>query len=213
MTPKGGMGPITRVVLDKLYERAAGTPQRLPWHDETPPRLLTQAVGNRGGRGRALDVGCGSGIFSAYLAKQGLQVVGIDRNPEAIAMARAAADREEVEVEFHQTDVLAFQPDEPVDLVFDRGCLHGMNRSGVRAYRGQLLRWLAPGGDFVLSQFDKRHPLDWRPVGPRRRPSRVIERLFAPELELVDKESELTEIPLPIGPKVLGTTYWFRRVG
>jgi SAM-dependent methyltransferase len=141
-----------------------------------------------------------------------MQVVAIDMNPQAIAMARRRADQEAVDVQIHQADVLTFTPDPPFDLVHDRGYLHGMNRSGLHAYREQLLRWLKPGGDFVLSQFDKRHPLDWRPVGPRRRPSRLIERLFLPELALVDKQSELARVPLPIGPTVLGTTFWFRRV-
>jgi hypothetical protein len=57
MTSKGGMGPLTRVVLDRLYARAAGDPRRLPWHDETPSPLLIKAVEGRGRHGRALDVG------------------------------------------------------------------------------------------------------------------------------------------------------------
>lgn len=73
MTSKGGMSPVTRLVLDKLYAQAAGVPQRLPWHDETPSPLLIKGVEGRGRQGRALDVGCGSGIFAAFLAKEGMQ--------------------------------------------------------------------------------------------------------------------------------------------
>src|SRR5438034_6711 len=78
-------------------------------------------------------------------------------------------------------------------------------------YRRQLLAWTKPGADFVLHHWGKRHALDWRPMGPRRRTSERIERLFAPEFELVSKESGDMPVPLPIGPCVRGASYWFRR--
>ncbi len=44
------------------------------------------------GRGRALDVGCGAGIFTALLSHHGLDVVGIDEDPEIVACAREMVD-------------------------------------------------------------------------------------------------------------------------
>ena len=86
-----------------------------------------------------------------------------------------------------------------------------MGDGGFKAYRRQLLRWLVPGGHFVLEHWDKRHTFDWRPVGPRRRQPSVIEEAFAPELSLIEKGSEEMKVPLPLGPRVLGTSYWFKR--
>ena len=37
---------------------------------------------------RALDVGCGTGIYTAWLAAQGLDVAGLDREPSMLAAAR-----------------------------------------------------------------------------------------------------------------------------
>jgi SAM-dependent methyltransferase len=49
-------------------------------------------------RGRdVLDAGCGVGYGSAYLAEQAQSVVGVDRDPEAIAHARAAYPRPNLE--------------------------------------------------------------------------------------------------------------------
>ena len=88
-----------------------------------------------------------------------------------------------------------------------------MNGAGFAAYVRQLPKWLAPGGDYLLGHFGKRNAFDWRPVGPRRRTEASIERAFAPELTLVRKETGQMRVPLPIGPIVRGTSYWFRRRG
>jgi SAM-dependent methyltransferase len=56
------------------------------WVDEVSPedeRLLDDAVGP------VLDVGCGPGRMVTALQRRGITVLGIDRNPEAIAAARA----------------------------------------------------------------------------------------------------------------------------
>jgi len=72
--------------------------------------------------------------------------------------------------------------------------------------------WLAPGGDFVLGHWARRHALDWRPMGPRRRTRRELVDLFAPELhEHAHHEELMTGIPLPFGPTVLGLGIWFKR--
>lgn len=39
----------------------------------------------------ALDAGCGTGIYTAWLAERGLEVVGLDRDPEMLAAARRRA--------------------------------------------------------------------------------------------------------------------------
>ena len=70
---------LPRLVMKKFYRKAAGDPHRLPWHHEDPGRMLVEAVEARKGRGRALDVGCGSGIFTAWLAEHGMEATGIDR--------------------------------------------------------------------------------------------------------------------------------------
>ncbi len=204
-------GVMGRRVMGRFYERAQGRPERLPWHRETPEPILAAAVSARGGRGRALDLGCGAGQFSAWMAQQGLEVTGIDLFPEAIAMARSTASKKGVDVELVCTDLFSFSPAAPFDLVLDSGCLHALVGGDVAAYKSALLRWLAPGGAFVLGHWGKRHAFDWRPIGPRRRSEATVQALFAPELTLRDKDVADFAAPLPFGPTVRGVGYWFER--
>lgn len=202
---------MVRVVMQKFYRKAEGHPERLPWHQETPPDLLKRVVGARGGTGRALDVGCGAGVYSVWMAEQGMDVTGIDLFPEAIAMARARAGEHGVQAAFVQADLFTWAPDAPFDLVFDSGCLHSLVGGSVPAYKQQLLRWLDGGGDYVLGHWGKRHRFDWRPIGPKRRSEETIRKIFEPELALRETEVHDFETPLPFGPIVRGVGYWFRR--
>jgi SAM-dependent methyltransferase len=193
-----------------FYRRAKGCPDRLPWHRDSPDPILVSTVMEREQRGRALDVGCGAGVFSVWLAEQGMDVTGIDLFPEAIAMARERADANGAVVAFITADLFTYTPERPFDLVFDSGCLHSLVGGSVAAYRHKVIDWLVPGGEFILEHWGKRHALDWRPVGPRRRSPGAIRQLFTP-LELIDSNEDDFSAPLPFGPTVHGITYRFRR--
>jgi SAM-dependent methyltransferase len=200
---------MAKVVMQQCYRQAGGDPQRLPWHREEPDRMLAAAA--KGGTGRALDVGCGAGVFAVYLARQGWRVTGIDLFDEAIAMARARATDVEVPVELIRSDLFDYTPDEPFQLVHDSGCLHSLVGGDIDGYKRQLLRWLTLGGEYVLGHWGKRHPVDWRPIGPRRRSETTIKRIFSPELEWLESEATDADVPLPFGPRVRIAGYRFRR--
>jgi SAM-dependent methyltransferase len=197
------MSRVQASFFDRLYENAAG-PEQLPWHRDEPPELLQRA-------GRALDVGCGAGPFSIYLAERGFAVTGLDFSQAAIDMAREGAGDAELQIDFRQADVLSWDGTEPFDIVLDSGCLHGFGDADRNRYKAHLLDWLAPGADYVLVHFEKRHALDWRPMGPRRFPAEQTIALFQPELEVIEHQSLLRKVPLPVGPTVRLGSYWFRR--
>lgn len=208
-------GPATNVIspekqMSFLYRRAAG-PDDFPWHDAGPPRLLEQAVASKPNGGRALDLGCGSGFYTVSLARQGFDVTGVDFIPEAIRMARERAVAAGVDVQLVEADLLQWQPEGAFDLVLDRGTLNLLRPSDVPEYRRRLLRWLAPDGEYVLDHALKRHPLDWRPIGPNRRRHEEILAMFESDLELRDHEHLVERVPLPVGPRLHFGVYWFHR--
>lgn len=207
------MSKIAKLVMGRFYREAAGDPSRLPWHREEPDGLLAAVVAALGPGKRALDVGCGAGVFSVWMAKRGLSVTGLDLFPEAIAMAAERAKAQGVSLELVTLDLVEYQPAAPFDLVFDSGCLHSLVGANVDTYKRKLMQWLAPGGDYVLEHWGKRHAFDWRPIGPRRRSEPAIRRTFAPELVLRATHADDFEAPLPFGPTVRGVAYHFRRVG
>ena len=109
-----------RKQMQFLYRRAAG-PDDFPWHEDKPTRLLEETVASRPTRGRALDLGCGSGFYTVYLAQQGFEVIGVDFVPDAIAMARERATAAGVAVELVEADVLEWESRSTFELVLDRG--------------------------------------------------------------------------------------------
>jgi len=60
--------------------------------------------------GRALDLACGEGQNSCWLADLGWEVTGIDFSEVAIARARERAARERLEAEFVCADLLEYEP-------------------------------------------------------------------------------------------------------
>src|SRR5262245_2777127 len=199
-----------RLMQETFYKRAKSA-KDLPWHRDSPDGFIGEVVETRAKPGRALDLGCGSGVFSVWLAKKGYEVTGLDFIPRAVEMSKERAAAEGVHLNLVNTDLLAWTAPTQFDVVVDSGCLHSLIGGNVRRYKEQLLRWLAPGGDYVLGHFGKRHLLDWRPVGPTRRTREQLVQLFAPELEVVKHQQSEMAVPLPIGPVVQGHSFWFRR--
>jgi 2-polyprenyl-3-methyl-5-hydroxy-6-metoxy-1,4-benzoquinol methylase len=205
------MGRRERRQLEAIYDQAR-TATNLPWHRDEPPQLLQAAVAARARGGRALDLGCGSGVFSVYLALHGFEVTALDFIDRALQFARARTNDAGVTVRLIHADVLTWQSNGAFDLILDSGCLHSLNPTDRPTYRRRLLEWLAPEGDYVLVHFEKRHVLDWRPMGPRRYRCAQLLREFSPNFVEIDHRSLIqTGVPLPIGPTIQVGEYWFRR--
>jgi SAM-dependent methyltransferase len=198
--------------VQEIFYQKAYVPEDLPWHSAMPPKLLVDAVTERKQPGRALDLGCGAGTFSIYLAKLGYQVTGVDFIPKALAMAEARSKTENVQIRWVLTDLLPWESTDEFDLILDSGCLHTIRAGKMARYKRQLLSWLGPNGDYILAHFGKKHFFDWRPVGPRRRTRPRLVSFLSPELKEKAYQCEvMTGIPLPIGPSVLGQCFWFQR--
>ncbi|RME42928.1 MAG: class I SAM-dependent methyltransferase [Caldilineae bacterium] len=122
----------------------------IPWDNPLPPPEVLNYVPTLK-PGRALDLGCGPGRASIFMAQLGWEVDGVDFIPEAIAMARQRAAEAGVSPRFHVGSVtdLHFLTG-PYDLVLDVGCLHGLPEEDLPLYHREVSRLLRPGGQFLL---------------------------------------------------------------
>src|SRR5438045_6610553 len=78
-----------------------------PWDSGVPPPELIEVIegARRLPAGRALDIGCGTGTTTVYMASKGWQVTGVDFVPRAIRAAGAKAAAARLPVAFLVGDV------------------------------------------------------------------------------------------------------------
>ncbi|MFJ4897032.1 class I SAM-dependent methyltransferase [Streptomyces sp. NPDC088727] len=104
--------------------------------------------------GRALDLGCGPGRNSLYLASLGFEVDAVDLSPGAIAWAGERAGEAGADIRFHCGDAFAEgAPQGPYDLIHDSGCFHHLPPHRRITYLAYVDRVLAPGGQLSLGAF------------------------------------------------------------
>ena len=102
---------------------------------------------------RIVDLGCGSGAFTALLQARGFQAVGLDLSPKLISIAR----QKYPSVEFLEGDVerLPFS-DASFDGVLLSGIVHHLPDPSRCA--AEVHRILKPGGHFVAFDPNRRNP-------------------------------------------------------
>ena len=109
--------------------------------------------------GRALDLACGEGRNSVWLASQGWSVTGVDFAANGLDKARALAAARSVEVEWVLADVTTYQPDaSSFDLVVI-AYLH-LPAPQMAAVVRHATRALALGGTIVVVGHDVTNPTE-----------------------------------------------------
>jgi 2-polyprenyl-3-methyl-5-hydroxy-6-metoxy-1,4-benzoquinol methylase len=92
------MTVIDQVLYDLMYRFS-----KPGWDDSNIPAQVAQLASHKSKTRTALDLGCGTGTHSIYLAQQGFAVTGVDLSPTAIRRVRAKADQAKVKPEFFPT--------------------------------------------------------------------------------------------------------------
>lgn len=109
-----------------------------------------------------LDVGCGIGGTSRYLAKTypGAQVTGITLSPNQVKRAtELAKERGLGNVDFKVMNALEMDyPDDSFDLVW--ACESGEHMPDKKAYVEEMTRVLKPGGTLVIATWCQRDDTD-----------------------------------------------------
>lgn len=156
--------PFARMTIASLWTDPHVSEQMLRWHlngavdvashrTEFIDAATTWMVGRSGlasGR-RALDLGCGPGLYTSRLAAAGARVTGVDFSAGSIAHAREQAAASGLDVEYVHADYLVWKPADRFDLVTmimrDFGAMAPNQRERLLA---NVRAALAPGGTFVF---------------------------------------------------------------
>jgi 2-polyprenyl-3-methyl-5-hydroxy-6-metoxy-1,4-benzoquinol methylase len=128
---------------DERYRRG-----RTAWEDDEPAPSTTRLVlQNLPVGSSVLEIGCGRGVDSVWMAETGYRVHACDVSPEAIHHARERARAAGVQVDFRVADVLQACSLLPkCDAVFDRGVLHTfVTDEGRTRFAGLIAELLQPG--------------------------------------------------------------------
>jgi SAM-dependent methyltransferase len=118
---------------------------------------------------RVLEVGCGTGELSLFLARNGHEVLGVDFSPRAVAAAREKARWRRVDAHFLVWDALdlpalGVTPDAVVDSAMFH-CLSDADPGGVYVLLGDHRPDARPVSDGGVSRAELRERFrspDWR---------------------------------------------------
>lgn len=105
-----------------------------PWDVGKPDFNLIDVVTQKPVRAcKALDIGCGTGDNSIWLAHNGFRVIGADTSEIALEKAKEKAIKAKVKCDFIKVDFLRNKiQGAPFGFVFDRGCFHSFSSENDR---------------------------------------------------------------------------------
>ena len=120
-----------------------------PWDIGKPDFNLVEIVTQKPIPGcRALDIGCGTGDNSIWLAQNGFEVTGTDTSDIALEKAKEKAATAKVECNFLLADFLNDKIEGgPFGFAFDRGCFHSFGSESERKkYARNVAAYLEKAG-------------------------------------------------------------------
>ena len=134
----------------------------LPWDTGRPSWELQRVLGRTPIQPcRALELGCGTGTNSVWMAQQGFEVTGVDVAPLAVERAEKLAHAAGVTARFVVGDVLHLpELDGTFGFFFDRGCYHAIRRDAPNEYASSIARQLTSGGRGLILAGNAREPHD-----------------------------------------------------
>ena len=115
-----------------------------------------------------LDLACGAGRHSVYLAEQGFNVSGIDASPSGIEITRRRLEAEKLEGDFRVGNIydgLPY-PDGAFQAIVSTQAMHHGRIEEIRKLITEMKRVLTPGGNLFLTVSKEQKPGD-KEIAPK----------------------------------------------
>ena len=185
------MSEADRRKWDQRYAEGAYAERDWPsdWLQTWLPEVTSNLPASESA-GRALDLACGLGRNSRYLAKHGMKVTGVDISAQALERAARLAQAEDLVIDWQQHDLEAGLP-----LDLGQFQLIVLFRYVNLELLAELPAHLAPGGLLLVEEHLR---TDAAVAGPRNPAYRVaLEDLVAPlaPLEVLEATGEVVSDP------------------
>lgn len=145
--------------MDHIYRNME--PDNIPWNFKNPPRLLVDLLKNKAiAPCKAIEMGCGTGNYTIYLAGLGFQVTGVDFSGTAIHLAQNSAKLKGLDCRFLSADVVGSLSEitDTYDFVFDWELLHHIFPDTREKYLENVNRLLKPNGYYFSVFFSEDNP-------------------------------------------------------
>ncbi|OHB77781.1 MAG: methyltransferase type 11 [Planctomycetes bacterium RBG_16_55_9] len=150
---------------------------------------------------KVLDIGCGTGDNSIWLAQNRFQVTGTDTSQIALDKAREKASKAGVECNFLLADFLKNKIEgAPFGFVFDRGCFHSFDSQEDRSRFAQNVAAHLDESGLWLSLVGNADEHRQGP-GPPQRTARDIVLAVEPYFEILSLTSGYFESDRPNPPR------------
>lgn len=170
--------PSSSKEFDKVYKSAF---KHWIWTDTRIPKELKRLVEQKKPK-NSLEFGCGLGIFSTYLAEQGIEATGVDFSATAIEKANKRVSQKKQKPTLVVGDVTNLEMlSQPFDVAFDVGCFHCLNETAQKKYVNEACRLLKPGSTLLL------WALDGSPIGIKLTPN-YMQQVFGEYFQLDNSE-------------------------
>jgi SAM-dependent methyltransferase len=164
-----------------------------------------EEVGKTPPYGKALDIGCGSGVWGIHLAKRGWDVTGVDIVEKALQRAQERIKKENVNVKLVKDDVTELQKiEDGFDLLLDTGTFHGLTHTQRIAMGKAINKIASQKATILLLVWDPK----WRGPLPGGASREEIESCF-PEWKISHVELAATE-PEAIYKILKANEQWYR---
>ena len=157
--------------------------------------------------GKALDIGCGSGIWAINLVKRGWDVTGVDIVDKALQRAEERINKENVKVKLVNDDVTKLNSPEIGDgyrLILDTGTFHGLTKEQKRAMGVAVDKVATADATILLLVWDPK----WRAFLPGGASRAEIETCF-PKWTITHVEPAADD-PEPIYKILKANEQWYR---
>ena len=139
-------------IFEKIYEKPEAG-----WTKHVPPTELIDLIKNGKIKPcKVIDVGCGEGYYSIYLASLGFDVMGIDLSERAIGFAQKNAEKAKVNVRFVTGDLRSVQKfEETFDFIFEWSVLHHIMPDDRNVYIENINMLLIDDGKYLATCFNE----------------------------------------------------------